>query len=232
MIYPSDMSLTNQNSEIMKKDLKQVRPEDFDVEALMVAAREGRLYVDEGINQVCSEQVVEDVRANVARIPEGEIGPDEVHLLIKTVKKLSDAYEQLAKQVSDNVREEPGNSQTKPVDNHVPSFDEMMLVFKKAKSEGLWNCKRSWGVGYQMWKIWGWEGTVMEFVHLVEENEEAKGFEYQCDQDAVYKMMSKGHMSLHLENWRKDGVLERHCLLGEFINKELKKLFSPRSPKV
>lgn len=84
MIYPSDMSLTNQNSEIMKKDLKQVRPEDFDVEALMAAAREGRLYVDEGINQVCSEQVVEDVRANVARIPEGEIGPDDVSQCILT----------------------------------------------------------------------------------------------------------------------------------------------------
>ena len=152
----------------MKKDLKQVRPEDFDAEALMAAAREGRLYVDEGINQVCSKQVIENVRANVVLIQEGEIGPDDVHLLIETVNKLSDAYERLAKQVSDNVREEPNNSQTKPVDNHVPSFDEMMQVFKKAKSEGLWNCKRSWGVGYQMWKIWGWKGTAMEYVHLVE----------------------------------------------------------------
>ena len=216
----------------MKKDLKQVRPEDFDVEALMAAAREGRLYVDEGINQVCSKQVIENVRANVVLIQEGEIGPDDVHLLIETVNKLSDAYERLAKQVSDNVREEPNNSQTKPVDNHVPSFDEMMQVFKKAKSEGLWNCKRSWGVGYQMWKIWGWKGTAMEYVHLVEKSEEVKEFEYQCDQDAVYKMMSKGHMTLHLENWRKDGVLERHCLLGEFIDNELKKLLIPRSPKV
>jgi hypothetical protein len=51
----------------MKKSLKQVHPEDFDAEALMAAAREGRLYVDEGINQVSSEQVIEDVRANVAR---------------------------------------------------------------------------------------------------------------------------------------------------------------------
>ena len=216
----------------MKKDLKQVRPEDFDAEALMAAAREGRLYVDEGINQVCSKQVIENVRANVVLIQEGEIGPDDVHLLIETVNKLSDAYERLAKQVSDNVREEPNNSQTKPVDNHVPSFDEMMQVFKKAKSEGLWNCKRSWGVGYQMWKIWGWKGTAMEYVHLVEKSEEVKEFEYQCDQDAVYKMMSKGHMTLHLENWRKDGVLERHCLLGEFIDNELKKLLIPRSPKV
>lgn len=216
----------------MKKSLKQVHPEDFDAEALMAAAREGRLYVDEGINQVSSEQVIEDVRANVARIQEGEIEFDDVHLLIETVNKLSDAYKQLAQQLTNNVGEETDNSQTKRVGNRVPSFDEMMQVFKKAKSEGLWNCKRSWGVGYQMWKIWGWKGTVMEFVHLVEKSEEVKEFKYQCDQDAVYKMLSKGHMSLHLENWRKDGVLKRHCLLAEFIDNELKKLLIPRSPKV
>jgi len=216
----------------MKKNLKQVRPEDFDVEALMAAAREGRLYIDEGNNQISREQVIRDVCANVALMAECEIGSDDVHLLIETIKKLSDTYEKLAQQVTNNVGEKTGNSQTKPIDNHVPSFDEMMQVFKKAKSEGLWNCKRSWGVGYQMWKIWGWAGTVLEYVRLVGKSKEAKEFEYKCNQDAVYKMMSKGHMSLHLENWRKDGVLERHCLLGEFINDELQILFPPRSPKV
>ena len=216
----------------MKKNLKQVRPEDFDVEALMAAAREGRLYIDEGNNQVSREQVIEDVRANVARIQECEIGSDDVHLLIETIKKLSDTYEKLAQQVTNNVGEKTGSSQTKPIDNRVPSFGEMMQVFKKAKCKGLWNCKRSWGVGYQMWKIWGWAGTVLEYVRLVGKSKDAKEFEYKCNQDAVYKMMSKGHMSLHLENWRKDGVLERHCLLGEFINDELQILFPPRSPKV
>ena len=216
----------------MKKSLKQVRPEDFDVEVLMAAAREGRLYVDEGKNQVSREQVIVDVRANVACIPECVMGSDDVHLLIEAMKKLSDAYEQLAQRPTNNVGEETCNSQTNPVDNRVPSFSKMMQVFRKAKCEGLWNCKRSWGVGYQMWKIWGWKGTVLEFVHLVENSKEIKEFKYKCNQDAVYKMMSKGHMSLHLENWRKDGVLERHCLLGEFIDKELQKMFSPRSPKV
>lgn len=50
------------------KKLKQVRPEDFDVEALMAAAREGRLYVDEKKKTVNKEQVKRDVRAYVARI--------------------------------------------------------------------------------------------------------------------------------------------------------------------
>lgn len=48
--------------------MKQVRPEDFDVEALMVAAREGRLFVDEKKKTVNKEQVKKDVRAYVARI--------------------------------------------------------------------------------------------------------------------------------------------------------------------
>ena len=50
------------------RNLKQVSPEDFDVKALLAAAREGRLYVDEKKNNVSKAQVVKDVRAYVARI--------------------------------------------------------------------------------------------------------------------------------------------------------------------
>ena len=50
------------------KKLKQVRPEDFDVEALLMAAREGRLYVDECKSEVSKEEVINNVRAHVARI--------------------------------------------------------------------------------------------------------------------------------------------------------------------
>ena len=42
----------------MRKTFKQVHPEDFDVEALMAAAREGRLYIDESKNEVNKEQVI------------------------------------------------------------------------------------------------------------------------------------------------------------------------------
>ena len=48
--------------------MKQVHPEDFDVEALLAAAREGRLYVDEKKKTVNKEKVKRDVRAYVARI--------------------------------------------------------------------------------------------------------------------------------------------------------------------
>ena len=52
----------------MKKSLKQVCPEDFDVKALMVAAREGRLYVDESKKEVSRDIVIKEVRAYIGRI--------------------------------------------------------------------------------------------------------------------------------------------------------------------
>lgn len=52
----------------MKKQLKQVSPEDFDVRLLMQAAREGRLYVEEKEKTVSREYVIDNVRAYVKQI--------------------------------------------------------------------------------------------------------------------------------------------------------------------
>ena len=50
------------------KKLRRVRPEDFNVELLLAAAREGRLYVDEKRNEVSKEEMIVKVRAYIARI--------------------------------------------------------------------------------------------------------------------------------------------------------------------
>ena len=55
------------NSTKLKK-LKQVRPEDFDVKALLAAAREGRLYVDESKKELSRDVVIKEVRAYIGRI--------------------------------------------------------------------------------------------------------------------------------------------------------------------
>ena len=52
----------------MNISLKQVRPEDFDVKALLAAAREGRLYVDESKKDVSRDIVIKEVRAYIERI--------------------------------------------------------------------------------------------------------------------------------------------------------------------
>ena len=47
---------------------RRVRLEDFNVELLMAAAREGRLYVDESKQKVSRDHIKKEVRAYVARI--------------------------------------------------------------------------------------------------------------------------------------------------------------------
>ena len=50
------------------KKYRRVRPEDFNVEALLAAAREGRLYVDESKKEVIRDIIIKEVRAYVERI--------------------------------------------------------------------------------------------------------------------------------------------------------------------
>ena len=73
----SDRSLASEKTSILDlsphkldklKKLKQVRPEDFDVKALLAAAREGRLYVDESKKELSRDVVIKEVRAYVGRI--------------------------------------------------------------------------------------------------------------------------------------------------------------------
>ena len=52
----------------MKNHFKRVRPEDFDVELLMAAAREGRLFIEVKKNDVSKEHIIKEVRAYVQRI--------------------------------------------------------------------------------------------------------------------------------------------------------------------
>ena len=73
----SDRSLASEKTSILDlsphkldklKKLKQVCPEDFDVKALLVAAREGRLYIDESKKELSRDVVIKEVRAYVGRI--------------------------------------------------------------------------------------------------------------------------------------------------------------------
>lgn len=50
------------------RNLERIRPEDFDVERLLAAAREGRLYVVREGKSVNKEEIAKEVLAYVARI--------------------------------------------------------------------------------------------------------------------------------------------------------------------
>ena len=73
----SDRSLASEKDPILEllphklndvNKYRRVRLEDFNVELLMAAAREGRLYVDESKQKVSRDHIKEEVRAYVARI--------------------------------------------------------------------------------------------------------------------------------------------------------------------
>ena len=114
----------------------------------------------------------------------------------------------------------------------VPTFSQMMKVFETTYHDGFWSSNRSWDVGFQIWQNWGFNGTIKEFVSLVQKSEAAKYFDHDCNLDAVYKMISKGHLSRRLDNWRKDGVLEPYIILGERMDQELQKMFPPAEIEV
>ncbi len=69
------------------KQFRQVRPEDYDVELLMAAAREGRLYVDETKHEVNREEIKIEVRAYVQRI--------KVFVTKPYMSKVDDLWEQI-----------------------------------------------------------------------------------------------------------------------------------------
>ena len=121
--------------------------------------------------------------------------------------------------------EEEGTPSQETDEKPVPTFSQMMKVFETTYHDGFWSSNRSWGVGFQIWQNWGFNGTIKDFVKLVQNSEEAKRFEHDCNLDAVYKMFSKGHLSRRLDNWRKDGVLEPYIILGERMDRELQKMF-------
>lgn len=151
---------------------------------------------------------------------------DIINNFYNTVNKVVNNYGTINEYGPENYggKENVSTSEDKPV----PTFDDMMQIFKVTHKNGYWSSNRSWGVGFQLWQIWGYKGTIQDFVNLVKKSNDAKQFDYDCNQDAVYKMISKGRLSRHLENWRTDGVLEHFCILGEKINDELLKLYPPK----
>ena len=69
------------------KQFRQVRPEDFDVELLMAAAREWKLYVDETRHEVSREEIIVEVRAYVRRI--------KMFVTKPYISKVDDLWEQI-----------------------------------------------------------------------------------------------------------------------------------------
>ena len=69
------------------KKYRRVCPEDFNVELLMEAAREGRLYVDDSKKKVNKQLIIKEVRAYVARLWEQILSDEEFLELLTPCSK-------------------------------------------------------------------------------------------------------------------------------------------------
>ena len=125
--------------------------------------------------------------------------------------------------IENRMGEDEKRSETNNSEEVVPTIDDIMKISKATMDLGFWKCDRSWGVVFQIWQIWGYKGTVSDFVTDINNRKEAKNLAYACTLNAVYKMVSKGRISRNLKQWRADGVLEPYCILGDLVNSELEK---------
>ena len=89
---------------------------------------------------------------------------------------------------------------------------------------GYWKSQRSWSVIYEVYCIWGYKGSVNDF--LVEANKWPDGVadKMTCNRDAVEKLRNKYIFSKDINDWRANGIPEPYCILGEHLETELQRI--------
>ncbi len=89
---------------------------------------------------------------------------------------------------------------------------------------GYWKSQRSWSVAFVVYCIWGYKGRVSDFLTEVDEWPDGVADRMACNRDAVEKLKNTYYFSNNILDWRKDGVPEQYCILGEQLNAELEKM--------
>ena len=104
---------------------------------------------------------------------------------------------------------------------------EMMSRAAKTTQEaGYWKSQRSWSVVYVVYGIWGYQGSVSDFLDEVPVWPDGVDKSVICNRDAVEKLKNKYNFTKHIEEWRDNGVPEQYCILGEQLESELVKLLA------
>ncbi len=92
--------------------------------------------------------------------------------------------------------------------------------------QGYWKAQRSWSVVFVVYGIWGYKGTVSEFVEEVAGWPDGVASSMLCNRDAVEKPKNAYNFTKDITQWRSNGVPEQYCILGEHLDEELLKLSS------
>lgn len=110
-------------------------------------------------------------------------------------------------------------------DSKKKATKEMMSHAAKITLDGgYWKSQRSWSVTYIIYMVWGYKGTVNDF--LLEANNWPDGVAERIilNRDAVEKLRNKYNFSKDIKEWRSNGVPEPYCILGEQLDNELEKM--------
>ena len=91
---------------------------------------------------------------------------------------------------------------------------------------GYWKSQRSWSVVFLVYCIWGYKGSVNDFLAEVMNWPDGVVDRMICNRDAVVKLKNMYSFTNSIPEWRKRGVPEPYCILGEQLDKELDKLLS------
>ena len=107
----------------------------------------------------------------------------------------------------------------------LPTAEAMNSVCQQTCQDGYWWSNRSWSVVYWIYMIWGYRGSVSDFIVEVAKWPVSKQIKYTCNRDAISKPMKSVAMSLHLKRWKAEGVPDTYRILGEQMNGRLEAIY-------
>ena len=121
--------------------------------------------------------------------------------------------------INNNVEREHGKTEEK-----VATREMMSRAARITLEGGYWKSQRSWSVVFVVYCIWGYKGRVSDFLTEVADWPDGVADRMACNRDAVEKLKNTYYFSKNILDWRKDGVPEQYCILGEQLNAELEKM--------
>lgn len=149
------------------------------------------------------------------------------HVMMGLDEKLQMYFKKLLGIEKDNktLPPEPPKIPDPPKIKEKKATKEMMSRAAKLTLDGgYWKSQRSWTVIYEIYCIWGYRGSINDF--LVEANNWPDGVagRMTCNRDAVEKLRNKYNFSKEVKEWRSKGIPEPYCILGEHLETELQRM--------
>ena len=143
------------------------------------------------------------------------------HVMMGLDEKLQTFFKKYLGVVKDNksIPPNPPNIKEKKATKEMMSRAALLTL-----EGGYWKSQRSWSVIYEVYYIWGYKGSVNDF--LMEANDWPDGVadRMTCNRDAVEKLRNKYVFSKNVNEWRANGIPEPYCILGEHLETELQKM--------